>query len=211
MVSRDEIIDAVWDGRFIAETTLTRAIADLRRALGDSRLEDAQGLEGLRVWFDLIYLQRYNPHLRPFFEWVGFGTTFAQTASAVDHGAILDMVERHEGSLSAAIARHWLERQPDAFLTVRSVTAELIGFVCHLRLEAVTPEDVAVDPAVANAIAHMERHGPPGAGEHTVYPGSGRIATDIRPRCWRRSRQAVRRTGPRLGSPGASSRSLIRT
>ena len=133
------------------------------------RLKDAPGLEGLRVWFDLIYLQRYNPHLRPFFEWVGFGTTFAQTASAADHGAILEMVERHEGSLSAAIARHWLERQPDAFLTVRSVTAELIGFVCHLRLEAVTPEDVAVDPAVANAIAHMERHRPPGAGEHTVY------------------------------------------
>ena len=31
----DEIIDALWQGRFIAETTLTRSIADLRRALGD--------------------------------------------------------------------------------------------------------------------------------------------------------------------------------
>ena len=35
VVSKDEIIDAVWEGRFIAETTLTRSIADLRRALGD--------------------------------------------------------------------------------------------------------------------------------------------------------------------------------
>ena len=35
VVSKDEIIDAVWQGRFIAETTLTRSIADLRRALGD--------------------------------------------------------------------------------------------------------------------------------------------------------------------------------
>jgi len=35
VVSKDEIIAAVWDGRFIAETTLTRSIADLRRALGD--------------------------------------------------------------------------------------------------------------------------------------------------------------------------------
>ena len=103
------------------------------------------------MWFDLIYLQRYNPHLRPFFEWAGFGTTFAETASAADHGAILEMVERHEGRLSAAIARHWLQRQPDAFLTVRSVTGELIGFVCHLRLEAVTPDDLAADPAVAHA------------------------------------------------------------
>jgi DNA-binding winged helix-turn-helix (wHTH) protein len=35
VVSKDEIIDGVWQGRFIAETTLTRCIADLRRALGD--------------------------------------------------------------------------------------------------------------------------------------------------------------------------------
>ena len=35
VVSKDEIIDGVWQGRFIAETTLTRSIADLRRALGD--------------------------------------------------------------------------------------------------------------------------------------------------------------------------------
>ena len=51
----------------------------------------------LRVWFDLIYLQRYNPHLRPFLEWAGFGTTYAETASAADHATILEMVERHEG------------------------------------------------------------------------------------------------------------------
>src|SRR5262245_2394731 len=37
VVSKDEIIDAVWEGRFIAEATLTRSIADLRRALGDDQ------------------------------------------------------------------------------------------------------------------------------------------------------------------------------
>jgi DNA-binding winged helix-turn-helix (wHTH) protein len=36
VVSKDEMIDAVWEGRFIAEATLTRSIADLRRALGDT-------------------------------------------------------------------------------------------------------------------------------------------------------------------------------
>src|SRR5262245_9762769 len=36
VVSKNEIIDTVWKGRFIAEATLTRSIADLRRALGDS-------------------------------------------------------------------------------------------------------------------------------------------------------------------------------
>lgn len=37
VVSKDEIIEAVWEGRFIADATLTRSIADLRRALGDGR------------------------------------------------------------------------------------------------------------------------------------------------------------------------------
>lgn len=39
VVSKGDIIDAVWEGRFIAETTLTRSIADLRRALGDTAPE----------------------------------------------------------------------------------------------------------------------------------------------------------------------------
>src|SRR5688572_4767752 len=37
VVPKDEIIDAVWEGRFIAEATLTRSIADLRRALNDNQ------------------------------------------------------------------------------------------------------------------------------------------------------------------------------
>ncbi len=37
VISKDEIIDAVWEGRFIAEATLTRSIADLRRALNDNQ------------------------------------------------------------------------------------------------------------------------------------------------------------------------------
>ena len=36
VISKDEIVDAVWEGRFIAEATLTRSMADLRRALGDT-------------------------------------------------------------------------------------------------------------------------------------------------------------------------------
>ena len=52
---------------------------------------------------------------------------------------------------------------------MRDVTGELIGFACHLRLDAVSPADLAADPAAARAMAHVERHGPHGAGEHTTY------------------------------------------
>jgi DNA-binding winged helix-turn-helix (wHTH) protein len=37
VISKNEMIDAVWEGRFIAEATLTRSVADLRRALGDDQ------------------------------------------------------------------------------------------------------------------------------------------------------------------------------
>ena len=133
------------------------------------RLERAQGLEVQRVWFDLIYLQRYNSCLRPFMEWAGFATTFARTARTVEHDAILEMVERHEGRASAAIARHWLGRQPEAFLTVHIVTGDLIGFVAHLRLELATPDDLAADPAAAKAVAHADRHGAARPGEVMTY------------------------------------------
>jgi DNA-binding winged helix-turn-helix (wHTH) protein len=133
------------------------------------RLERTQGLARMRTWFDLIFLQRYNAGLRPYMEWEGFGTTDVEMASSGDHAVILETIERHEGPASAAIARYWLQRQPEAFLVARSLAGEFIGLAVHLRLEAVTPGDTAADPAVARALAHAERHAPPGQGEHMTY------------------------------------------
>jgi DNA-binding winged helix-turn-helix (wHTH) protein len=133
------------------------------------RFERTSGLDRQRVWFDVLYVQRYNPCLRPYFEWAGFGTAYGEAANARDHAAILAMVERHEGRESASIARHWLTRQPDAFLAIRTVAGDLLGFVANLSLDIATPEDIAVDPAIAHAFAHIERHGPLRPGEHIRY------------------------------------------
>jgi len=35
VTSKDQIVDAVWEGAFISESALTRTVADLRKALGD--------------------------------------------------------------------------------------------------------------------------------------------------------------------------------
>ena len=89
------------------------------------RLERTQGLERQRVWFDLIYVQRYNPSLRPYFEWAGFRHRLRRAGERSDHAAILEMVERHEGPASAAIARYWLTRQPEAFLAPSAAWAAI--------------------------------------------------------------------------------------
>jgi DNA-binding winged helix-turn-helix (wHTH) protein len=133
------------------------------------RLDRTRGLDRQRVWFDILFVQRYNAGLRPYFEWAGFGTAYAETAQAHEHPAILAMVERHEGRESASIARYWLTRQPEAFHAIRQVDGGLIGFLANLSLETVTPEDAAADPAVARAMAHVEAHSPPGPGERVLY------------------------------------------
>jgi DNA-binding winged helix-turn-helix (wHTH) protein len=133
------------------------------------RLNRTLGLDRQRVWFDIIFVQRYNAALRSCFEWAGFGTAYAETANAVERLAIIDMVERHEGRESAAIARYWLARQPEAFEAIRSVGGELLGFCANLRLDVVTPEDAAADPAIAQALSYMQRHNPPRPGELMLY------------------------------------------
>jgi DNA-binding winged helix-turn-helix (wHTH) protein len=133
------------------------------------RLEHAHGLDTQRIWFDVLYVQRYNPCVRPYYEWDGIGTAYAESATAHEREAMIAMVERHEGTRSASIARYWLARQPDAFLAVRSVAGDLLGFFANLCLDRCTPEDIAADPAIARAMAYVERHGPTRPGEHIVY------------------------------------------
>jgi DNA-binding winged helix-turn-helix (wHTH) protein len=141
------------------------------RVLGHlyGRLDCTHGLDRQRVWFDVLFVQRYNAGLRPYFEWTGLGTAYAETARPSDYAAILAMVGRHEGAESAAIAQYWLTRQPEAFLAIRQVDGALLGFMANLTLMSITSEDAAADPAVARAFAYAERHGPPRPGEHVVY------------------------------------------
>jgi DNA-binding winged helix-turn-helix (wHTH) protein len=133
------------------------------------RLERTQGLERQRVWFDVLFVQRYNPNIRPHYDWSGFGTAFGEVASTSDYPAIVHMVERYEGPESAAIACYWLKRQPEAFIAIRSIMGDLLGFGANLSLTSVTPEDIAADPAIATAVAFAEQHGPPRPGELMLY------------------------------------------
>jgi DNA-binding winged helix-turn-helix (wHTH) protein len=141
------------------------------RVLGQlhERLDRTHGLDQQRVWFDILFVQRYNATLRPFFDWAGFGTAYAATPTADERAAMIDMVARHEGAASASIARYWSARQPEAFQAIRSVGGELIGFVANLTLATVTPEDTAADPAIARAFLHANRQAPPRPGELVIY------------------------------------------
>ncbi|HWQ37569.1 MAG TPA: ATP-binding protein [Burkholderiales bacterium] len=134
-----------------------------------SRLERARGLQQQRAWFDMLHVQRHNPAIRPYFDWASFGDAYAEPASPADHAEIVAMVERHEGLQSAAIARHWLARQPKAFLAIRRMHGDLLGFCALVRLDMASPEDVATDPAAAQALEFVRRTAPLRAGEEILH------------------------------------------
>jgi|DewCreStandDraft_4_1066084.scaffolds.fasta_scaffold02272_16 hypothetical protein len=132
------------------------------------RIGETRGPEQLRHIFDLVFLHRSSPVLRQFYDWKNFGSLYSEAAKPADHEAILEIVEHHEGSESAALARYWLQRQPGAFTVVRGEGGAVAGLMALLELTQTTPEDAERDPAVAAAWEFMCRREPPKPGQSAV-------------------------------------------
>jgi hypothetical protein len=132
------------------------------------RFQAQSGPKQQQAYFDLVYLSRNSPLMRPYYDWKAMGTAYAEPATPEDFPAILSMVRRHEGAASARIAAHWLDRRPEAFLALRDVGRRLIGFAAILLLEMAGPEDLDADPAVAAVWRFVQRHGPPRPGERLM-------------------------------------------
>jgi hypothetical protein len=115
-----------------------------------------------------MFLHRSNPFTQPYWEWKSFGRTYADALTPEDHEAVLAMTARFEGEDSAALAAHWLDRQPDAFVALRGGEGGLLGFLAHLTLSRASPEDVEADPGTRAAWAYALRHGPPRPGEEVT-------------------------------------------
>jgi energy-coupling factor transporter ATP-binding protein EcfA2 len=129
------------------------------------RIRQTSGREQQSLLHSLMFLHRHNPLWQPYHGEDQYGFTWFERAEAEDYPQILDMVERHEGACSAAIAEHWIRRQPSNFMMVRTVTGETAGFLGVLMLDEATDVDWAVDPAVEAITAYMGRAAPIRTGE----------------------------------------------
>lgn len=127
--------------------------------------ETAAPQERQRIRLDILFIYRHTPGFAEFFAWDTLDSAYAEPARPADHPAILEMVRTHEGEASAAIARHWLQRQPEAFLVYRTTGGELYGFMTQLALQRATAEDAAIDPAVTSIWQYAQAHQPTQAGD----------------------------------------------
>ena len=72
------------------------------------RLASCQGLEQQQALADLMFMHRANPAAVAIWDWESLGQVYADALRPADHEAVIEMVARHEGAESAAIAEHWL-------------------------------------------------------------------------------------------------------
>jgi hypothetical protein len=129
------------------------------------RLTGSEGLEQQQALADLMFLHRGNPAARAFWDWESLGQVYADALRPGDAEAIAAMVARHEGPESAAIAAHWLARQPAGFAVFRGRGGEALGFLAQLALHEAGEDDLARDPGARAAWEHAMHNGPPRPGE----------------------------------------------
>jgi hypothetical protein len=127
-------------------------------------LASTTGLAQQRVLFDEKFLFRHLPGILSPVDWETWGRFHAEPACAGDRRAMLDIVGTGEGPEAAAVAEHWLDRQPDGFFVLRQ-DGRVTGVVGLLNLTRATPADIAADPGTAAAWDFAHRHAPPRPGD----------------------------------------------
>jgi hypothetical protein len=130
-----------------------------------ARVREVPAAQVLQAMNSLVYLDRSLGHLADTLVWDPEDAVREMPCTPDDESRVVDLVHLTEGAESAAIARFWLNRQPEAFRVYRSNrTDEITAFSTLLRLSG--PEGEDVDPVVAAAWSHARAGSPLRAGEH---------------------------------------------
>jgi energy-coupling factor transporter ATP-binding protein EcfA2 len=151
------------------------------------------------IMSDFAYLHRDNEVLRPFLSVLSpaapaVGDLVVTAGRPDDRAAVVALIERHEGTESAAIAAYWLDRQPDCLAVIRTGAGETSGeragestgkrygeiAGCYLAVavEAATAPDRAADPGVDRACGYLAGNDPPRAEETALLLRFWLSATD---------------------------------
>ncbi|GGL09905.1 hypothetical protein GCM10010094_83430 [Streptomyces flaveus] len=129
------------------------------------RVREAPAAQMLQAVHALVYLERSVGHVLDTIDWHPDGLVRELPCAPADEMRVVELIHEAEGAESAAIARFWLDRQPEAFSVYRSTrTDDIVACSAWLRLSG--PEGEDVDPVVAAAWAHAHAGTPLRAGEH---------------------------------------------
>ena len=130
-----------------------------------TQVRRSEGQQQQRAIADLKFLFRNLRSVLSPVAWEMWGDHYPDRAVGADRDVIVDLVGSAEGERSAALSKHWLDRQPGAFHVIRGPSGRVRGVVGLLDLTIAKPEDRAADPGAAAAWSYVERTAPARTGE----------------------------------------------
>lgn len=132
------------------------------------KLKETGGEGQRRVLFDLIYLHRLNPVVKPFFDWREGGSFWVDVAREQDGPALREMARQMEGPESLAALEHWLGRPEAQCWVWRDAHKQANAFVVKINAHELTPEKAIGDPVVHQVVAYQQQHFKLRPGEQVV-------------------------------------------
>jgi hypothetical protein len=114
---------------------------------------------------DVLFMVRDHPVAGAYWDWDALGQAYADRLTPDEIPLVLDMTRTRIGDEQAALAAHWLERQPEAFRVFRRADGSLLGYAAYLSLDQASADDINADPGSRAMWAHAQRHSPPRPGE----------------------------------------------
>jgi hypothetical protein len=130
-----------------------------------TRASRTRGREQQRAVADAKFLFRNVRGVLSPVSWEGWGDHYPDRARPEDRAAIVQLVRRAEGSVSAELAERWLSLQPQAFHVIRTGDRSVSGFVALLDLAHADPVDRDADPGTAAAWRFAESNAPVRQGD----------------------------------------------
>lgn len=159
------------DGIFPHDTAREALCADLRwrhpdwnaelhnrtRAYYHRKLKETSGEAQRKVLFDLLYLHRLNPMVKPFFDWQETGSFWVDTAAETDFPTIRDMALQMEGGESLAAVDFWWKHPAAQFLVWRDGSKQATAFLLKINAHELAPGPKLPDAPMQKVLEYQHR------------------------------------------------------
>lgn len=121
------------------------------------KLKESSGEMQRKVLFDLIFLHRMNPVVKPFFEWQETGSFWVDTANANDLPLLRDMIRQQEGTESLNAFDFWAKHPAAQIWVWRDGAKQANAFVLKINSHELTQDKNTADPVMQNVSDYQNR------------------------------------------------------
>jgi hypothetical protein len=122
------------------------------------KLREAGGEAQRKVLFDLIFLHRTVPAIKPFFEWQETGSFWVDIAHPDDLPVLRDLVLALEGPESLAAFEVWSKHPAAQIWVWRDGRKEANAFVLKVNSHELTGEKPMGDPVVQKVVEYQQKN-----------------------------------------------------